>query len=253
MRNLEVIEKRDVLGKEFKIYGDFENPLFLAKDVAEWIEHSDVSMLLKGIDEDEKLIQTLFVSGQNRDMWFLTEDGLYEVLMLSRKPIAKEFKKQVKLILKEIRKTGGYIHTTDEDNEEDIMARALIIAQRTIDRKNKKINELNNKVEEQKPKIEFVDNVLISENVVTTTVIAKQYGMSARTFNKLLNELGIQYKVGGVWVLYSKYENKGYTKVITSLDNKGEARELTKWTQKGREFLYRLLRDNDIVPLNEEV
>ena len=61
------------------------------------------------------------------------------------------------------------------------------------------------------------------------------------------------YKVGGVWVLYSKYENKGYTKVITSLDNKGEARELTKWTQKGREFLYRLLRDNDIVLLNEEV
>ena len=108
-------------------------------------------------------------------------------------------------------------------------------------------------IEEQKPKVDFVDNVLISENVVTTTIIAKQYGMSARAFNKLLNELGVQYKVGGVWVLYSKYENKGYTKVITSLDNKGEARELTKWTQKGREFLYRLLRDNDIVPLNEEV
>ena len=108
MNELQIIEEREVLGREFRIYGDFENPLFLAKDVAEWIEHSDVSTMLKGIDENEKLIQTIFVSGQNRDMWFLTEDGLYEVLMLSRKPIAKEFKKQVKEILKTIRKTGSY-------------------------------------------------------------------------------------------------------------------------------------------------
>lgn len=108
MKELKVIKEREVLGKEFRIYGDFENPLFLAKDVAEWIEHSDVSTMLKGIDENEKLIQTIFVSGQNRDMWFLTEDGLYEVLMLSRKPIAKEFKKQVKEILKTIRKAGRY-------------------------------------------------------------------------------------------------------------------------------------------------
>ena len=251
MKNLEIIEKRDVLGKKFRIYGDFENPLFLAKDVAEWIDYeiSNVSKMVKNVDDDEKIITRI----NNTSAIFLTEDGLYEVLMLSKKPIANEFKKQVKLILKEIRKTGGYIHTTEEDNEEDIMAKALIIAQRTIDRKNERIKELNSKVEEQKPKVEFVDNVLISENVVTTTIIAKQYGMSARTFNKLLNELGVQYKVGGVWVLYSKYENKGYTKVITSLDNKGEPRELTKWTQKGREFLYYLLRDNDIVPINEEI
>nr|DAS43131.1 MAG TPA: BRO family protein [Caudoviricetes sp.] len=107
-KELQIVEQREVLGKDFKIYGDFENPLFLAKDVAEWIEHSDVSTMLKSIDENEKLIQTIFVSGQNRDMWFLTEDGLYEVLMLSRKPIAKEFKKQVKEILKTIRKTGSY-------------------------------------------------------------------------------------------------------------------------------------------------
>ena len=109
MNNLQVIREQEVLGKEFKIYGTVENPLFLAKDVATWIKHSDVSMMLKKIDEDEKLIQTLFVSGQNRQMWFLTEDGLYEVLMQSRQPIAKDFKKEVKKILKQIRQTGGYI------------------------------------------------------------------------------------------------------------------------------------------------
>ncbi len=107
-KNLAVIDERELLGKHFRIYGDFENPLFLAKDVAQWIEHSDVSMMVRSVDEDEKLVQTLFVSGQKREVTMLTEDGLYEVLMQSRKPIAKQFKKKVKEILKEIRKKGSY-------------------------------------------------------------------------------------------------------------------------------------------------
>lgn len=115
MKELKIIKQQEVLGKDFKVYGDFENPLFLAKDVAEWIEYNktkygyyDTSTMLRTIDEDEKLLRTIFRAGQNREMWFLTEDGLYEVLMQSRKPIAKQFKKKVKEILKEIRKTGQY-------------------------------------------------------------------------------------------------------------------------------------------------
>lgn len=103
-----IIEQREVLGKDFKIYGTLEDPLFLAQDVANWIEHSKASIMLEGIDDSEKLKETLFTSGQNREMWFVTEDGLYEILMQSRKPIAKQFKKQVKLILKTIRITGHY-------------------------------------------------------------------------------------------------------------------------------------------------
>ncbi len=108
---LEMIEAREVLGKEFKIYGDFEEPYFLARDVAEWIEHSNVTEMLRSVDEDEKV--KIFTNLNNIEVgsntWFLTEDGLYEVLMQSRKPIAKQFKKQVKLILKEIRQKGYYI------------------------------------------------------------------------------------------------------------------------------------------------
>ena len=109
MKELKVFKQQEVLSKEFKIYGDIENPLFLAKDVANWIEHSRASEMLKSIDKEEKLMQTIFASGQNREMWFLTEDGLYEVLMQSRKPIAKQFKKEVKKILKQIRKDGYYL------------------------------------------------------------------------------------------------------------------------------------------------
>lgn len=112
MKELQIIYTQEVLGKDFHIYGTVEEPLFLAKDVAEWIEYDKTSInkMLNTVDDDEKLNGTLFLSGQNRKVWFLTEYGLYEVLMQSRKPIAKQFKKQVKTILKEIRVKGGYIN-----------------------------------------------------------------------------------------------------------------------------------------------
>lgn len=109
-KDLKVLESKEVLGNTvFNIYGTVDEPLFLAKDIATIIEHSKTSMMLAALDSEEKLRETIFTSGQNREMWFVTEDGLYEILMTSRKPIAKQFKKEVKLILKTIRKTGGYI------------------------------------------------------------------------------------------------------------------------------------------------
>jgi prophage antirepressor-like protein len=108
MNQLQIIDQREVLGKDFKIYGDFENPLFLAKDVAKWIEHSNSRMMLQSVDECEKLlVNNPYILTSHQKQWFLNEDGLYEVLMQSRKPIAKQFKKQVKEILKSIRKTNS--------------------------------------------------------------------------------------------------------------------------------------------------
>ena len=96
MANPQIIEQRQVLGKEFKMYGTIENPLFLARDVANWIEHSNVSMMLSKVDEDEKQIIQIGTLNNAYSAWFLTENGLYEVLMQSRKPIAKQFKKKSK-------------------------------------------------------------------------------------------------------------------------------------------------------------
>ncbi|PFO58541.1 hypothetical protein COJ81_11295 [Bacillus cereus] len=106
---LKVIHEQEVLGYGFNIYGTNEEPLFLAKDVATWIEHSAVHMMMKQVDEEEKVRNIVSTLGGNQEMWFLTEDGLYEVLMQSRKPIAKQFKKKVKEILKDIRNHGMYM------------------------------------------------------------------------------------------------------------------------------------------------
>lgn len=106
--SVQILEKRIILGKEFTIYGTFDEPLFLAKEIAEFIDHNKPSEMIQNIDEDEKLIAIISHSGQNREMWFLAENGLYEVLMQSRKENAKSFKKEIKSILKTIRKTGSY-------------------------------------------------------------------------------------------------------------------------------------------------
>ena len=137
MKELTVIDERIVLDREFRIYGTKENPLFLAKDVAEFIEYNKdkVGQMLSKVDDEEKVTLPIYYSGQVRNMYFLTEDGLYEVLMQSRKPIAKEFKKEVKNILKTIRQTGGYIPVEESMSDSEIMARALVIANNTIAKK----------------------------------------------------------------------------------------------------------------------
>ena len=131
MRNIEVIDEREVLGFDFKVYGDVDNPLFLAKDVANWIEHNKPSEMILNVDNDEKLKAIISHSGQSREMWFLTEDGLYEVLMQSRKPIAKEFKKKVKEILKELRK-GNQVLVNTGNREADLYTQLMQASMQAI-------------------------------------------------------------------------------------------------------------------------
>lgn len=106
---LTVFNEENILGKAFKIYGTIEEPLFLAKDVASWIEHKRARDMIQVVDEDERMRLVTATSGGDQEAWFLTEYGLYEVLMQSRKPIAKQFKKEIKEILKNLRLKGVVI------------------------------------------------------------------------------------------------------------------------------------------------
>lgn len=118
---LTVVHQQDVLGQPFKVYGNTEEPLFFAKDVARWIEHTNLTMMMKVVDEEEKVIikvptkKSLGGLQGNTEYTFLTEEGIYEVLMLSRKPIAKQWKKEVKKILKNIRLNGGHVQIDREE------------------------------------------------------------------------------------------------------------------------------------------
>lgn len=191
MSNLMIIDEREVLGKEFKMYGTKENPLFLAKDVANWIEERDGYTVSRKVDEDEKVIHTICVSGQSREMTFLTEDGFYEVLMLSRKPIAKAFKKEVKQILKQIRQTGGYIPVSQEDDEQELLAKAFLIAQKTIEKKEELLQQATKVIEEQKPLVEMAKDFLDKDGLVSVDDFAKNLaikGLGRNNMYKYLRE-----------------------------------------------------------------
>ena len=170
MNELKIIDERELLGKQLRIYGDFDNPLFLARDVAEWLDYdlSKVGQLLANVDENEKVTLPIFYSGQVRNMWFLTEDGLYETFMLSKKPKAKELKKKVKEILKDVRKYGMY--ATDEllDNPDLIIKMATKLKEEKA--KNK---ELEDKMKEDKPKVLFAEAVSIAKNTILVREMAK--------------------------------------------------------------------------------
>ena len=110
-------------------------------------------------------------------------------------------------------------------------------------------------IEEMKPKVYYTDTILQSNSLVQTTQIAKDYGMSARAFNKKLHELGVQYNTGSQWVLYQKYQDAGYahsyTYEYTRPDGSHGTKMHLKWTQKGRLFLYNLLKDAGVLPVME--
>lgn len=110
---------------------------------------------------------------------------------------------------------------------------------------------LTQQVHELQPKASYYDMVLQNKSLMSMTKIAKDYGMSARKMNKLLNDLGVQYKQGDIWLLYAKYQDGGYTQTSTHVIDAENARVSTKWTQKGRLFLYDLLKDEGILPLIE--
>lgn len=174
-----VLDEREVLGKEFRMYGSKENPLFLAKDVANWIGHKKPNEMIANVDEDEKeKIKINYgdnnarVLQNNTEYWFLTEDGLYEVLMQSRKPIAKQFKKEVKYILKQIRKHGAYM--TESTLEHALTSPDFLIKLAT---NLKEEQEKRRLLEEEKklnaPKVIFADAVSASKGSILIGELAK--------------------------------------------------------------------------------
>lgn len=163
-----------------------------------------------------------------------------------------------------------------DESAEEVMARALLIAQQTLQRRDERIKSLENENQEQQqlllaqgsqitemqgaitemqPKTNYCDIILKSPSTVTVTQIAQDYGMSAKAFNKLLHTIGVQRKVGRQWVLYAKYIANGYVQSHTEpMKNSSQGRTFTysRWTQKGRIFLYHELRNRNVLPVIEQ-
>lgn len=232
MNSVKVLTKAEVLAKEFILYGTVEEPLFLAKDVAEWIGLSNVSDMISRVDASE--VTKLNLGGLQGECNFLTEDGLYEVLMQSRKPIARQFKKEVKAILKSIRLNG--IYATDNVIDE------------ILNNPDFGIELLTKLKEERTARIEAEKKNAILMHVnktYTATEVAKELNMkSAIELNKKLAELGVQYSVNGTWVMYSKYSNQGFEEIKQEVLDNGKVIYHRRITQLGRDFIVNLITNS---------
>lgn len=241
---ISVINTSEVLGHEFQIYGTAEKPLFRAKDVAEMLEIQNVSQFVRDVDDEEKGVYSIYTLGGSQNVLMLTEHGLYEVLMQSRKPIAKAFKKQVKQILTEIRKNGAYVHVSAEETLEELSMRAMRGLQAAIERQKMQIEEQEKQLLIQKPDVEYTKTVLAADNMHTVNTIAVHLGISAIKLNKFLIDEGIIYKRGDLYYPSAKIRGKGYCDyhIIPYVNSQGETmtREHLKWTETGRRFIIEL-------------
>lgn len=150
-----------------------------------------------------------------------------------------------------------FIEVEKKYNSPDmIMQRALRIADERVSNLLLENKFKDQQIAELKPKADYTDRILQNKKLVTITQISKDYGMSGQALNDKLHQLGVQYKQSGQWLLYAKYHNKGYTHSetidITRSNGLGDTVMNTKWTQKGRLFLYDLLKKNGILPVIEK-
>ena len=250
LRTTGVLKRTELLGQQFEVYGTPQEPLFKAQDVASLLQLKNVSDMIQRVDDEERSKLNL---GRQGETWMLTENGLYEVLMQSRKPIAKSFKKGVKAILKEIRTNGGYLASHQDDTPEMIMARALQVAQSTIERHQQQLEAAQSTIKNQSAqlraqasKVEYTDNVLNSTNTYTSTQIAKELDLrTAEQLHGILKGLGVMIRQSGQWMLSAKYCGQGYTKTrthsYTRQDGTQGTNNITVWTERGRWFLHKLM------------
>lgn len=233
-----------------------DEPYFVGKDIADILGYSNTSKAIRDhVDEEDKLTERIVLSGQNREVITINESGMYSLVLSSKLPNAKKFKRWVtNEVLPSIRKHGAYM--TDEKIEEALLNPDTIInlaTQLKEEREGRLIAE--QQVKEFQPKVSYYDKVLSNDALMTISLIAKDYGMSGAGMNKLLHKLGVQYRQGGTWLLYAKYQRTGWTHSETTMVPRKDGTEKavlnTKWTQKGRLGLYELLKDNGYLPLIE--
>lgn len=234
-------------------------PYFVGKDVAEVLGYSNPQKAIRDhVDDEDRGVNEMDTPGGKQNIAVINESGLYSLILSSKLPKAKEFKRWVTSeVLPAIRKYKVYA-LEELMNDPDFVIRAFT-ALKEEKEKNRSLETAvkvqRQQIAELKPKADYMDTILKNKSLMTITQIAKDYGMSGKKMNKLLHELDIQYKQSGQWFMYANYQNRGWTHSelieINRSDGRTDFKFETKWTQKGRLELYQFLKKKGILPLIE--
>lgn len=232
---LTVIQETEILGNRIQMYGSVEFPWFMATDVATWIEHSNARSMIKTVDQDEKGVKSVYTLGGIQSKWFLSEDGLYEVCMQSRKPIAKEMKKEIKKYLKSIRLTGAAIPAGNEQKMVSYYFSSL-----SSETQGVIVNEL---MEKNKELQQFYDDLMNTEGLMSMNTCAKELGIGEYTlFAYLRGKKIFFYDKDMVNIPYERFRKEGKFAVKETPCHDGRIRSVTYATKKGLEYIRKQLR-----------
>lgn len=255
-------------------------PWFVGKDVCVAFGDTNYRRSLSNIDDSDKGVSQIDTLGGKQNMTVINESGLYCLLFQMQPQKAKgvsqndnlieeriqklnRFKRWVTSeVLPSIRKNGGYISGQETLSDDELLARAYLVAQNKIAEREARIKELQTSVQQldgviadMTPKADYADRILSSTDCLTVSQIAQDYGMSAKSFNKALHAAGIQHKVGEQWILYAKHQGKGYVRNRTHDYSKSNGNVGTKvytvWTTKGQMFIYEQLKRIGVFPTME--
>lgn len=237
-------------------------PYFVGRDVAEILGYSNTrDALAKRVDAEDKLDGVAICDSIGREQTpvLINESGLYSLILSSKLPTAKRFKHWVTSeVLPSIRKHGVYAIDELLANPDTLIS---ALQELKAERERAKALEQTvavqyQQIAEMQPKASYYDVVLNCKDLVAISVIAKDYGWSAKKMNKYLHKKGVQFKQGNIWLLYQDYAELGYTSTKTHSYNGNDGTIHTKphtyWTQKGRLFIYDLLKSDGHVPLIEQ-
>lgn len=273
MENNVQIFNNEEFGK-IRVVNVNNEPWFVGKDVAESLGYrsgkAPVNAVANHVDPEDKGVTEMMTPGGRQNVTIINESGVYALVFSSKLESAKRFKRWVTSeVLPTIRKTGGYVNNDElfietyfsqVDESTKSMLRSTLATVREVNEKNRQLQQTvavqNQQITEMKPKVTYYDIVLQCPDTIAISVIAKDYGKSAKWMNNYLNTKGIQYKQGDVWLLYQKYAEKGYTKTKTivydGVDANNHSKIHTYWTQKGRLFIYDLMKSDGNLPLIEQ-
>ena len=229
-----------------------DEPWFVGNDIATVLGYTRPrDAIRKRIDEEDKRSAKLAPPYGAQNVTIINESGLYSLLLTSKLPSAKKFKHWVTSeVLPSIRKHGAYMtaETLYKTMSEPRELAKLLTALADEKDKNKKLTADNALLS---VKAKYYDKILASPDAIPVTFIAKDYGMSAAAFNRMLYNYNIQFPLRRSWCLYQEYAEKGYAQTKTFEYAENHVRVHTCWTQKGRLFLYEFLKSNGILPLCE--
>ena len=232
-------------------------PWFVAKDITKILGYQNSSKAIGDhVDADDKLNNETLSSLGQRGGWLINESGLYSLILSSKLPTAKQFKRWVTSgVLPELRKTGSYSLTIPKTLPEALRAYADEVESHNATKAI--VAQQEQQIAEFKPVKDYVDKILSSKSCLAITQIAADYGLSAQELNKILHEAGLQRKVGDQWILYKQHMAKGFTKSETFTfcrsDGRLDSKITTKWTQKGRLEIHSILTKLNIHAVCEDV